>query len=108
MSEFSETCTFFGVRALNEVNYFVLRMIAEDHSRPAWLNGKHKLELLPRWNEAVRGTGNLYPTQSVAGYKVARRLLWLVENLQGGWCLDVAGIHFETDDDLVHFRLKFS
>jgi hypothetical protein len=99
-----EMVDFFGCGS-HRVNPFLLR-IAMNEDRPEWLRGCPKLHLLPRWEPNAENLIKISKRISVGA--VCERLIWVVEELQNGWCLTEDGFLFEDQKEAIHFKLMWS
>lgn len=94
---------FFGVET-TKVNYLVLHIFLSDDP-PEWLRGRPTLVDLPRF-----GIGRCIHIVPVSRADTIRtysdRIVWIVENLKGGWMLDAFnGWCFEDELEALHFKL---
>jgi len=91
---------FFGC-PLDRVNYFLLRIAMED--RPEWLRGKTKLTQLPRWTE---NCPNTLPVGNRRIHETCSCLIWMVEEIQGGWKL-THEFCFDDYNEMILFKLRW-
>lgn len=95
---------FFGCGS-HKVNPILLRMgLRKD--RPEWLRHRPKLHQLPRWKAGCETV--VFAPKRITVPQVAERLVWIVEELQGAWCMTTDGFCFEDDREGVHFKLMWS
>jgi len=104
LSFVQDAIDFFGCGS-HKVNPILLR-IGMREDRPEWLRHRPKLQQLPRWTPNGE---HLVPTSKRTTVPlVAERLIWIVDELQGGWCLTTEGFIFEDAREAVHFKLMWS
>ena len=102
LSETAIMTVFFG-KPLNEVNPLALRL--GYHSKPEWLKGKYRLNDFPRWTTKC---DHYLPIDKATGKDIVERIQWIVEELNNGWCITAEGFGFESDLELIHFKLRWS
>ena len=110
--ETKELCEFFG-QPLGQVNQIMIRIAKLDRPRPDWLQGKGRLEQLPRYirckDTPPPGFHNIKPIDlKIKTLAVAERVAWIVEELNYKWTLLPSGFWFESDKDALMFKLRWS
>jgi len=88
---------------LGFANYFD----SEQLPRPEWLG--HESTKLPRRIKLAYITDDSYFAFKVDSlddeHEWARCIIWIIENLEGGWCASGKIIWFEAEEDAVAFKL---
>jgi hypothetical protein len=96
--------TFFGAR-LDRVDPRLLRMASI--AQPAWLRGQKTMPDLPRFNPAIAGSGVSFDIGQMHPLRLAVRMHWVVDTLDGEWCASKNHLFLISDTDVVHYRLRW-
>lgn len=100
MTEMVEIMDFFGAPVCNTL----LGRIFYTY-KPEWLRGKPRLNMLPRYTEETKVAEWVsVSSPETTALDISDKIVFVVENLEGGWFLGPKGFGFEIETDAILFK----
>jgi|HigsolmetaGSP12D_1036236.scaffolds.fasta_scaffold05797_3 hypothetical protein len=104
-SHLTDVERFLGA-TISHVNRLIRLMVIEhDGPLPEFLRGVHRLDQLPRYTSKTQP--HVFEIPLIRDREIALRVMWIVENTTGLWCMNEDGFSFENTESALAYRLRW-